>query len=99
MPKDFSIRPSSPRTWCAPSPKSVLSSLLICSTGHLRWYALTTCRGIHSSRLVTRIFVCFGPRFPPSFTQHHRDITDVPQTQVCAIHPEGFTALHAREAG
>ena len=35
----------------------------------------------------------------PSFTQNHRDITDVPQTQACAIHPEGFTALGAREAG
>jgi hypothetical protein len=31
----------------------------------------------------------------PSFTQHHRDITDVPQTQVCARHPEGFGALGA----
>src|SRR5574341_756000 len=65
MPKDFSIRPSSVLPWCAPSPRSVWSSLLICSTGHLRWYALTTCRGIHSSRLVTRIFVCFGPRLRP----------------------------------
>src|SRR5438552_9505801 len=65
MPKDFSIRPSSPLTWCAPSPRSVLSSLLICSTGHLLWYAPTTCLGVHSSRLVTRIFVCFGPTFRP----------------------------------
>jgi hypothetical protein len=23
---------------------------------------------------------------PPSFTQHHSDLTDVPQTQACAIH-------------
>src|SRR5215510_5116040 len=26
----------------------------------------------------------------PSFTQDHRDVADVPQTQACAIHPEGF---------
>src|SRR2546428_12271038 len=35
----------------------------------------------------------------PSFTQHHSDVTDVPQTQACAIHPEGFAALGARQAG
>ena len=35
----------------------------------------------------------------PSFTQNHRDVTDVPQTQACAIHPEGFAALGARQAG
>src|SRR5262249_29812050 len=35
----------------------------------------------------------------PSFTQNHRDLSEVPQTQACAIHPEGFTALGAREAG
>src|ERR671934_100417 len=65
IPKDFSIRPSSPLTWCSPNPRSVFSSRLICSTGHLHWYALITCRGIHSSRLVTRIFVRFGPMLRP----------------------------------
>src|SRR2546425_8078658 len=35
----------------------------------------------------------------PSFTQDHSDITDVPQTQASAIHPEGFAALGARQAG
>src|SRR5215216_3351622 len=35
----------------------------------------------------------------PSFTQHHSDVADVPQTQACAIHPEGFAAFRSREAG
>ena len=35
----------------------------------------------------------------PSFTQDHSDVTDVPQTQACAINPEGFATLGARKAG
>jgi hypothetical protein len=36
---------------------------------------------------------------PPSFTQHPRDSTAVPQPHAWARHPEGFTARGAREAG
>ena len=36
---------------------------------------------------------------PPSCTQDHSDVTDVSQTQACALHPEGFAALGSREAG
>jgi hypothetical protein len=35
----------------------------------------------------------------PAFTQDHSDVADVPQTQAGAIHPEGFPARGAREAG
>jgi len=35
----------------------------------------------------------------PFFTQHHGDVADVPQTQACALHPEGCAALGSREAG
>src|SRR5215471_1222617 len=35
----------------------------------------------------------------PSFTQDHSDVTDVSQTETCAIHPEGFAARGSREAG
>src|SRR5438128_6687919 len=35
---------------------------------------------------------------PPSLTQDHSDGTDVPQTQACARHPEGFAARGSREA-
>jgi hypothetical protein len=35
----------------------------------------------------------------PSFTQHHSDVTDVPQAQACALHPEGFAARGAWPAG
>ena len=38
-------------------------------------------------------FVLFRARVSPSFAQNHRDVTDVPQTQACAIDPEGFTPL------
>src|SRR6266481_2163750 len=51
----------------SPSPTSVLRSRLIGSTGPLRWSALTPCRGIHSSRVVPRIFVGVGPRVRPRF--------------------------------
>src|SRR5918992_2070246 len=44
-------------------------------------------------------FCIFRADVTPSFTQNHRDVTDVPQTQACAIHPEDFAALGAREAG
>ena len=40
-----------------------------CSPGHLSWYAHTTCLGVYSSRLVTRIFVCFGPMFRPFYSR------------------------------
>jgi hypothetical protein len=35
----------------------------------------------------------------PSFTQDHRDLTEVPQTQARARHPEDFTTLRTREPG
>ena len=35
----------------------------------------------------------------PFSAENHGDVTDVPQTQACAIHPEGFAARGAREAG
>ena len=34
-------------------------------------------------------FGMFRADVTPSFTQHHSDVTDVPQAQACAIHPEG----------
>src|SRR5262249_7428558 len=34
----------------------------------------------------------------PFFAENHSDVPDVPQTQACAIHPEGFAARGAREA-
>src|SRR6266566_3713095 len=34
----------------------------------------------------------------PSFTQNHGDVTDVPQTQACAIHPESFAPWDAWQA-
>ena len=44
-------------------------------------------------------FRMFGADVSPFFTQHHSDVADVPQTQTCAIHPEGFAARGSREAG
>jgi hypothetical protein len=44
-------------------------------------------------------FRLFRAQVPPSFTQHHSDVADMPQTQACAIHPERFAAFRAREAG
>src|SRR5262252_4708415 len=44
-------------------------------------------------------FRLFGAEVTPSLTQNHSDITDVPQTQARAIHPEGFAALSPREPG
>jgi hypothetical protein len=44
-------------------------------------------------------FCLFWGQLPLSFTQKHRDVTDVPQTRVCARHPEGFIALGPRDAG
>src|SRR5215467_11039050 len=44
-------------------------------------------------------FRLFRAQVPPAFTQHHSDVADVPQTQAGAIHPEGFAAFPAREAG
>jgi hypothetical protein len=44
-------------------------------------------------------FCLFRAQVPPSFTQKHRDVTDVRQAQACARHPEGFIALGARDAG
>jgi hypothetical protein len=38
-------------------------------------------------------FCLFRSQLPLSFTQKHRDVTDVPQTQACARHPKGFIAL------
>src|SRR3954451_9588156 len=38
-------------------------------------------------------FCMFGADVTPSLTQNHRDVTDMAQTQACAIHPEGFAAL------
>ena len=35
----------------------------------------------------------------PSFAPNHCDITEVPQAQACARHPEGVPASRAREAG
>jgi hypothetical protein len=66
-PTDGSIRPSSPRTWCAPSPRSVLRALGMCSPGHRRCDAPPTCRGLHSSRWVPRMVVWFGPTLRPFF--------------------------------
>src|SRR5215471_7841172 len=43
-------------------------------------------------------FRMFRADVTPSFTQDHSDVTDVPQTQACAIHPEGFPAPGTREA-
>src|SRR4029450_3628468 len=40
-----------------------------------------------------------GAEVSPSLTQNHGDVTDVPQTQARAIHPEGFAALSTREPG
>ena len=44
-------------------------------------------------------FCLFRAQVPPSFTQHHSDVADVPQTQAGALHPEGLAALRSREAG
>src|SRR5215468_2597889 len=44
-------------------------------------------------------FRLFWAQVPPSFTQYHGDVTDMSQTQACAVHPEGFAALGSREAG
>ena len=44
-------------------------------------------------------FRMFRADVSPFFTQHHSDVADVPQTQACAIHPEGFAAFRSREAG
>src|SRR6516165_11433756 len=44
-------------------------------------------------------FRLFRAEVAPSLTQNHGDITDVPQTQVRAIHPEGFAALSPRKPG
>jgi hypothetical protein len=44
-------------------------------------------------------FCLFRAQVPPSFTQKHRSVTDVPQTQECARHPESFIALGVRDAG
>src|SRR2546426_6197666 len=44
-------------------------------------------------------FRMFRAQVTPSFTQNHRDVTDVPQTQAFAKNPEGFAALGSREAG
>src|SRR5215471_629554 len=41
----------------------------------------------------------FRAKVSPALTQNHSDVTDVPQTQACAIHPEGFAALGARQTG
>jgi hypothetical protein len=41
----------------------------------------------------------FRAQAPPSFTQHHSDVADMPQTPACALPPEGFAACRAREAG
>jgi len=35
----------------------------------------------------------------PSFPPHHGDVAEVPQTQACALPPEGFPACRSREAG
>src|SRR6516162_10262448 len=43
-------------------------------------------------------FGLFRADVTPSFTQHHSDVTDVPQAQACAIHPEGFAARGAWQA-
>src|SRR4029434_412523 len=40
-------------------------------------------------------FGIFWADVTPSFTQHHSDVTDVPQAQACARHPEGFAARGA----
>ena len=42
-------------------------------------------------------FRLFGAEGPPSLTQNHSDVTDVPQTQACALHPEGFAARGPRQ--
>src|ERR1043166_4144336 len=44
-------------------------------------------------------FGMFRAEVTPSFTQHYGDITDVSQTEAVAIHPEGFAALGAWQAG
>src|SRR5215471_18196362 len=44
-------------------------------------------------------FRMFRADVSPFFTQHHSDVADVPQAQACTIHPEGFAAFRAREAG
>ena len=44
-------------------------------------------------------FRLLGAKVTPFFTQDHGDVADVAQTQAGAIHPEGFAALRAREAG
>jgi hypothetical protein len=44
-------------------------------------------------------FRLFEPQVTPSCTQHHRDVTAVPQTQACAIHPAGFAARASWQAG
>jgi hypothetical protein len=36
---------------------------------------------------------------PPSLTQDHSDVTDLSQTEACALHPAGFAALGSRETG
>jgi hypothetical protein len=38
-------------------------------------------------------FRLLGGEVPPSLTQHHGDVTDVPPTQARAIHPAGFAAV------
>jgi len=69
MPQECSLHPSSALTWCSPTPQLAFNYRLICSTDHLRCYAHTTCLGVYSSRLVTMIFVCFGPTFRPFYSR------------------------------
>src|SRR5918995_566392 len=43
-------------------------------------------------------FRMFRADVPPFFTQDHRDITNMPQTQAFAVYPKRLTALGARQA-
>src|SRR5712692_3712167 len=44
-------------------------------------------------------FRLFWAEVTPFFPQYHGDVADVPQTQACALHPEGFAARGSQEAG
>ena len=98
MPKDFSICPSSPLTLVLTQPEVRLQ--LTVDLFH-RPSALVGTDDLSRDPLVQighQDFRMFRADVTPSFTQDHSDVTDVPQTQACTIHPEGFATLGSRKA-
>ena len=97
--KGFSIRPSSPLTWCAPQSQVSLEfpiDLLYGPSALIGTYHLSRDPLVQIGH---QDFRMFRADVSPSFTQHHRDVADVPQTQACAIHPEGFAAFRPGRRG